>query len=109
MKTSLIQQSISHKALAAAAAAVSLLIAGNVSAQDLVPDVIASPRPEQAGATAEVERVIVTGSNIPTAEEVGPAAAVEGHGIGRDQARDRDTEVLARACRHRVMKSHRVG
>jgi iron complex outermembrane receptor protein len=27
---------------------------------------------EQAGATAEVERVIVTGSNIPTSEEVGP-------------------------------------
>ncbi|PZR74557.1 MAG: hypothetical protein DLM52_09195 [Chthoniobacterales bacterium] len=25
-----------------------------------------------AGTTAEVERVIVTGSNIPTAEEVGP-------------------------------------
>ena len=25
-----------------------------------------------AGATAEVERVVVTGSNIPTAEEVGP-------------------------------------
>jgi outer membrane receptor protein involved in Fe transport len=35
----------------------------------------ASPAPQpanQAGGTAETERVIVTGSNIPTAEEVGP-------------------------------------
>jgi len=46
--------------------ALGLLTAGNVSAQDLAPS------PGQAGATAEVERVIVTGSNIPTAEEVGP-------------------------------------
>src|SRR5260370_20080490 len=49
-----------------------LLIAGNVSGQDLAPSAIASPGPEPGGATAEVERVIVTGSNIPTAEEVGP-------------------------------------
>src|SRR5215467_10967474 len=35
---------------------------------------IASPPPGQAttGGTAEIERVIVTGSNIPTAEETGP-------------------------------------
>lgn len=39
---------------------VSLLIAANISAQ------------ATTGATAEVERVIVTGSNIPTAEETGP-------------------------------------
>src|SRR5207302_3447743 len=43
-----------------------LFIAGNVSGQDL------APAPQPAGATAEVERVIVTGSNIPTAEETGP-------------------------------------
>src|SRR6266576_1387677 len=49
--------------------AFALFIAGNVSGQDLVPS---SPAPQPAGATAEVERVIVTGSNIPTAEEVGP-------------------------------------
>src|SRR5437773_9399027 len=56
------------------AIAFALFIAGNVSGQDLVPGAIASPPPEQvgAGATAEVERVIVTGSNIPTAEETGP-------------------------------------
>src|SRR5882724_6415629 len=51
------------------AIAFALFIAGNVSGQDLVPS---SPAPQPAGATAEVERVIVTGSNIPTAEEVGP-------------------------------------
>src|SRR6267142_793643 len=34
---------------------------------------VPAPRPATAEAgTAEVERVIVTGSNIPTAEEVGP-------------------------------------
>src|SRR5262245_23001759 len=43
-----------------AAVGVSLLIAPNISAQ------------ETTGATAEMERVIVTGSNIPTAQEVGP-------------------------------------
>src|SRR5207247_9230367 len=32
----------------------------------------AAPAPPPAGGTAEVERVIVTGSNIPTAEETGP-------------------------------------
>src|SRR5437588_2074153 len=57
------------KRRAAVAFAIGLFIAGNVSGQDLVPS---SPAPEPAGATAEVERVIVTGSNIPTAEETGP-------------------------------------
>src|SRR5438132_9510814 len=52
--------------------AFALFMARNVSGQDLVPSAIASPAPEPAGATAEVERVIVTGSNIPTAEETGP-------------------------------------
>src|SRR5256886_12957134 len=49
--------------------AFALFMARNVSGQDLVPSAIASPAPEPAGA---VERVIVTGSNIPTAEETGP-------------------------------------
>src|SRR5213082_1635798 len=57
------------KRRAAVAFAIGLFIAGNVSGQDLVPS---SPAPEPAGATAEVERVIGTGSNIPTAEETGP-------------------------------------
>ena len=58
----------------AAAVGVILLIAPKLSAQAIVPAAVASPPPAQAttGATAEVERVIVTGSNIPTAEETGP-------------------------------------
>ncbi len=64
MRTGLIGQAISKRRVAFA-----LFIAGNVSGQDLVPS---SPAPQAAGATAEVERVVVTGSNIPTAEEVGP-------------------------------------
>src|SRR5437773_11938633 len=52
----------------------SLLIAPKLCAQAIVPAAVASPAPAQVttGAMAEVERVIVTGSNIPTAEEVGP-------------------------------------
>src|SRR5437764_3321226 len=66
MMTSLIGQAMSKRRVPIAFA---LFIAGNVSGQDLAPS---SPAPQPAGATAEVERVIVTGSNIPTAEETGP-------------------------------------
>jgi iron complex outermembrane receptor protein len=58
MKVSVSLPSI-HQAAFAAAVGVNLLIAPNVLAQAIVP-------------ATEVERVIVTGSNIPTAEEVGP-------------------------------------
>ena len=50
----------------AAAVAVNLLIVPKVSAQAIAPAQVTT------GATVEVERVIVTGSNIPTAEETGP-------------------------------------
>ena len=50
----------------AAAVAVSLLSAPKLAGQTIVPTQVAT------GATAEVERVIVTGSNIPSAEETGP-------------------------------------
>jgi len=52
----------------------SLLIAPKLPAQVIAPAAIASPPPAQVttGATAEVARVIVTGSNIPTAEETSP-------------------------------------
>src|SRR5712672_4784873 len=66
MRTGLIGQAMSKRRVAIAFA---LFIAGNVSGQDLVRS---SPAPQPAAATAEVERVIVTGSNIPTAEETGP-------------------------------------
>jgi iron complex outermembrane receptor protein len=43
-----------------------LIFASNASAQ------LPAPAPQGPGPSAEVERVIVTGSNIPTAEETGP-------------------------------------
>ena len=46
-----------------------LIFAANTLAQQPAP---AEPAPPPAGGQAEVERVIVTGSNIPTAEETGP-------------------------------------
>jgi len=55
----------------AACVGIPLIIASNAFAQNLPPlstDIGAAPPPPGA----EAERVIVTGSNIPTAEEVGP-------------------------------------
>ena len=49
-----------NQAAVVAAIGASLLVASNIAAQT------------PTGATAEMERVIVTGSNIPTATEVGP-------------------------------------
>src|ERR671937_1813655 len=46
-----------------------LIFASNVFAQLPAP---AAPAPGAPAPTAEVERVVVTGSNIPTAEETGP-------------------------------------
>src|SRR6184192_102069 len=73
MKVGVIQPAIRRTAFAAAVG-VNLLIAPKVPAQAIVPAALASPPPAQVttGATAEVERIIVTGSNIPAAEEVGP-------------------------------------
>jgi iron complex outermembrane receptor protein len=55
-------------AVCAAAVGFPLIFASSASAQLPAPAVPANP----AAPTAEVERVIVTGSNIPTAEETGP-------------------------------------
>src|SRR5712691_150379 len=73
MKASAILSPIRQTAFAALVG-VNLLIAPKLCAQAIVPATVASPPPTQVatGATAEVERIIVTGSNIPTAEEVGP-------------------------------------
>src|SRR6266850_5309579 len=65
MKVSLMRLAISQTAFAAAVG-VNLLFASKLSAQAIAPAQVTT------GATAEVERVIVTGSNIPTAEETGP-------------------------------------
>jgi outer membrane receptor protein involved in Fe transport len=73
MKVSVIRLAIRPTTFAAAIG-VNLLIATKVPAQAIAPAAVASPPPAQmtTGATAEMERVIVTGSNIPTAEETGP-------------------------------------
>ena len=73
MKVSVIRLAIRPTTFAAAIG-VNLLIATKVRAQAIAPAAVASPPPAQmtTGATAEMERVIVTGSNIPTAEETGP-------------------------------------
>src|SRR5438477_12872635 len=73
MQVGVIQSAIRQTAFAVAVG-VNLLIAPKVPAQAIAPVAIPSPPPAHAtmGATAEVERIIVTGSNIPTAEEVGP-------------------------------------
>ena len=65
MKVGVILPSIIQKAFIAAIG-VSLLIAPKICAQAIVPEQV------KTGATAEIERVVVTGSNIPTAEETGP-------------------------------------
>jgi len=65
METSVIPLAISQTAFAVAVA-VNLLIVPMVLAQAIAPAQV------RTAATAEVERVIVTGSNIPSAQEVGP-------------------------------------
>ncbi|PYJ22320.1 MAG: hypothetical protein DME99_05775, partial [Verrucomicrobia bacterium] len=54
----------------AACAGIPLIIASNAFAQNPPPP--PPPGATPAPAAAEAERVIVTGSNIPTAETVGP-------------------------------------
>src|ERR1700704_4009193 len=49
-----------------------LIFASNAGAQLAAPGPPPGAPPRAADATAEVGRVIVTGSNIPTAEETGP-------------------------------------
>ena len=53
-------------AVSVAAVGFPLIFASSASAQ------LPAPAPQAAAPSAEVERVIVTGSNIPTAEETGP-------------------------------------
>src|SRR5437867_13166987 len=59
MKITFTPRVISYLPLVASVG-ISLLIASKIAAQTTT------------GATAEIERVVVTGSNIPTAEETGP-------------------------------------
>lgn len=73
MKVSVILPAIRRTGFVAAIG-VNLLIDPKLPAQAILPAAITSPPPAQVttGVTAEVERVIVTGSNIPTAQETGP-------------------------------------
>jgi outer membrane receptor protein involved in Fe transport len=61
-----------HQSAFAAVVGVNLLISPEAPTQAIVPAEAPPPAQVTTGATTEVERVIVTGSNIPTAEEVGP-------------------------------------
>ncbi len=54
----------------AVGAAIPILAGSGAFAQEPAPT--APPDTQPAGGTAETERIIVTGSNIPTAQEVGP-------------------------------------
>jgi iron complex outermembrane receptor protein len=54
------------------AAGVPFLVATSAYAQEVTTGASPGAPPTAAGGQAEVERVIVTGSNIPTAEETGP-------------------------------------
>ena len=95
MRRGLIGQAMRKRRVAIAFA---LFIAGNVSGQDLVSS---SPAPQPAGATAEVERVIVTGSNIPSAEETGPNPV--------DTYRAEDIQKLGELSRFRYTKAYPPG
>src|SRR4029077_4199600 len=95
MRTSLIGQAMSKRRVAIAFA---LFIAGNVSGQDLVSS---SAAPQPAGALAEVERVIVTGSNIPSAEETGTNPV--------DTYRAEDIQKLGELSRFRYTKAYPPG
>jgi len=72
MKLRVILPSI-RQTVFAAAVGVSLLIAAKIPAQAIVPKAVASPPPVQVttGATAEVERVIVTGSIFRPPKKLG--------------------------------------
>src|SRR5437762_1896759 len=83
--------------------AMSMMMASRAAAQVAASNpgaaAAAAPAPSAAPAsnqTATVERIIVTGSNIPTAEEVGPNPVLN---INRDMIRksgERNTEELLR-------------
>lgn len=67
----------------------------------VAPEIVAAEAPtsqtaEEAGLTAETERIIVTGSYIPTAEEVGPNPVLEINRAWIEKSGDRTTAELLR-------------
>jgi len=71
MKASGIPPRLRHSAFAAVVS-INFLIAPKICGQAIAPVALPPPTQMTTGAIAEVERVIVTGSNIPSAEETGP-------------------------------------
>src|SRR5256714_7191836 len=74
-----VQKTLGIRVALAAAVAFPLIIATSVRAQEPTPAVTTGsnlapngPPTQQGASEATAERVVVTGSNIPTAEEVGP-------------------------------------
>ena len=67
-----VQKTLGIRVALVAAVAFPLIIAMSARAQEPAAAAPAPARPGPAGTEATAERVIVTGSNIPTAEEVGP-------------------------------------
>src|ERR1700745_1501930 len=74
-----VQKTLGIRVALAAAVAFPLIIAMSARAQEPAPNapptgtnVVPAPAGAPAATEATAERVIVTGSNIPTAEEVGP-------------------------------------
>jgi len=80
-----------------------VLYGQTVSPTPLAAAIPAAPAPPPSGApatgaTAEAERVIVTGSNIPTAEEVGPNPVTT---LNRDYIHPKDGHSQRRAVAER--------
>ena len=71
------------------------------SESPVAPEIVAaesspSQTTEETGLTAETERIIVTGSYIPTAEEVGPNPVLEINRAWIEKSGDRTTAELLR-------------
>jgi iron complex outermembrane receptor protein len=84
------------RAVLAVGAAISILAGSGAFAQEPAASSAASQPTAATGGTAETERIIVTGSNIPTAQEVGPNPVLN---INRDlinKSGQRTTEQLIR-------------
>ena len=78
-------------------------IQGEFVAED--PRVTGTPASVGSETTAEVERVVVTGSNIPTAEEVGPDSSESYRGDAGAAGRGRKAKMTRTAKRRAVVSA----
>src|SRR5437764_15479302 len=81
-----------------ASVGIPLIFASNAVAQNPPPPPPPGAPPAPAPGAAEVERVLVTGSNIPTAEEVGanPVFSLNRHLINKSAQGDTPETLLER-------------